>query len=961
MPENHWPSARIPCYAAAVVTELRAAGDCEAETRFLQRMTGNHFARHPSGRGHARFAARDILLPADPRDGRDLSSTISDRTVMDLPTCPACGQSVIDDDAAECPFCGASMSGKPSAGRAGTAAPKARKAAGKSSGSTAGKAAAKEGAKTSGKPAGTKAASKSDAGAQAGRSAAAKPTRAAEPDAGRSGDDDPFAVDTSAHSNVLQALPKPAKGRLHKVVCPMCETPGFIPKKAAGREVRCANKECLVPIFKTKPIEEPKPEAVEEETDESSASPLKMYLAIAGVVVLLAGGGWYWFQRANPTEVRIDVPEQPSGTTSIASANEQEDNSTKSDESPEQPAPEPQVDWSGMRQSILEQSVEAARQSKSNRSKPFCRQMTAEAFALAGEFANAENEIEQLAFVGRQVKYLQMAPLSVVAWEQMARGDEAAARDAVGRARSLTDQLPTWGRTPIDLSTQLAAVLAATNQLGPAESLLREHKADRRDSSIQLSAYLQLQQADEYSRKPLQLTDRYGDWYAPQWVAVTLTLCAHDEFDVALQWVQRASDITARAEAAAAWARRVAAAPGQTNEQIEQLLGTLSPSGAARVAASVGEAFAARGDADAAAGWVARAQSLLEGVEVPPPMTMPSVGATTTFKMPDPAPMWLASVAAADLAAAHMQLQQPDAAWELVTRSLAYARAGAPNVSVVRTRQSEVASSPASVGNTLRRELRLANNDRVQRALREYRRQLDEIAAVSEAGFDLQLGILRQACQWGLAGRVWDEMQARHINAASPQQREPYLGTVLPVIAARQLRAAGDESTAVAVEQAAAKVKSQIEPLAALLVAVKQDLDAGKFGDAARRIERDRNVEDVAIKNQLVLQVLDTQLNDSGWKVQLAFSQALQNPLWREQALGRSVFLSVRAGQGEEVFKFLDGCEYVPTEVAAMGRAFVAGLRVRPGQKAGATPAAADAKTSGSAREASPATGDGGE
>ena len=30
---------------------------------------------------------------------------------MDLPSCPGCNQSVLDDDATHCPFCGASMSG----------------------------------------------------------------------------------------------------------------------------------------------------------------------------------------------------------------------------------------------------------------------------------------------------------------------------------------------------------------------------------------------------------------------------------------------------------------------------------------------------------------------------------------------------------------------------------------------------------------------------------------------------------------------------------------------------------------------------------------------------------------------------------------------------------------------------------------------------------------------------------
>src|SRR5262249_55066482 len=41
----------------------------------------------------------------------------------DLPSCPSCGQSVLDDDVDECPFCGASMSGRPSSKSAAKSAP----------------------------------------------------------------------------------------------------------------------------------------------------------------------------------------------------------------------------------------------------------------------------------------------------------------------------------------------------------------------------------------------------------------------------------------------------------------------------------------------------------------------------------------------------------------------------------------------------------------------------------------------------------------------------------------------------------------------------------------------------------------------------------------------------------------------------------------------------------------------
>ncbi len=60
------------------------------------------------------------MIPLPPRclGGRSgfsprslLRSTRFRARSMDLPTCPACGQSVLDDDAVDCPFCGASLKG----------------------------------------------------------------------------------------------------------------------------------------------------------------------------------------------------------------------------------------------------------------------------------------------------------------------------------------------------------------------------------------------------------------------------------------------------------------------------------------------------------------------------------------------------------------------------------------------------------------------------------------------------------------------------------------------------------------------------------------------------------------------------------------------------------------------------------------------------------------------------------
>ena len=136
-----------------------------------------------------------------------------------LPTCPSCGQSVLDDDAVNCPFCDASMKGKPGAKPAPQAA----------------------------KPSASAAAAK--------KAAASEKAKAA--------DDNPFGTDSPTTSRkAIQLLAKPGKGKLHRIVCPMCEAPGFCEKAAAGKYVRCPSETCPMPFFTAPALEGDKSDEV---------------------------------------------------------------------------------------------------------------------------------------------------------------------------------------------------------------------------------------------------------------------------------------------------------------------------------------------------------------------------------------------------------------------------------------------------------------------------------------------------------------------------------------------------------------------------------------------------------------------------------------------------------------------------------------------------------------------------
>src|SRR4051812_13176390 len=149
---------------------------------------------------------------------------------MDLPTCPACKQSVLDEEAVECPFCGAPMKGGASAARPGAAAkPPAAKS-------------------PAARPGTSKTGSSPDIAARssAGRG---RPEKTDDEPAAPAADDDPFAIDPSVAASAIPVSRQPGPGKPLEVVCPMCETKGFVSLKAAGKQVKCCNPQCMVPIF----------------------------------------------------------------------------------------------------------------------------------------------------------------------------------------------------------------------------------------------------------------------------------------------------------------------------------------------------------------------------------------------------------------------------------------------------------------------------------------------------------------------------------------------------------------------------------------------------------------------------------------------------------------------------------------------------------------------------------------
>ena len=76
---------------------------------------------------------------------------------------------------------------------------------------------------------------------------------------------------------------------------------------------------------------------------------------------------------------------------------------------------EPAINLREIQPQILKLMVKTSQRRSINQRKPFCRRLTSEAYALTGDLDGAREQLKRLAFVGPEVPFYGVLPLSVIA------------------------------------------------------------------------------------------------------------------------------------------------------------------------------------------------------------------------------------------------------------------------------------------------------------------------------------------------------------------------------------------------------------------------------------------------------------------------------------------------------------------------------------------------------------------
>jgi hypothetical protein len=808
---------------------------------------------------------------------------------MDLPICPACGQSVLEDDAVDCPFCGAPMKGGAAKGGKAAPAKKPTAAPAPAAGAKPAAATSTSGAHSTAKPA----------------SSAAKSTAATK---GKAAADDENLIepDASLQAQSIPVVPEKSEKKSFEVTCPFCKSVGYVSPRHAGMHVKCHNPKCLVPIFKAPEIKKEEAPAPPPARKKS-----KLPLIAVGVVLIGAIAGGIWWAMQPPKEVVVEQGQlyKPTGTGDddakklITDAEERK----RKKEEDARKASSATLAPDELIRTAAGNIVELAQRTATTNSKQSSRRMAAIALITAGDVKRAQEQIDwfQSVDAGKKVPEYQITPLVALAWHHLASGNAAEAGKALDAAATLVAKLPSQSRFTALAALELATAQVAADRTDAARELVS--KFPFRNSLGQLTANLHVgRHAASFNADAKLPGHVVGDWQNPSWVAVTLAATHHGRWSQALKFASEIKDEEIKSECIAVWSEAWASEalrakkPDDVAKAREAGAG-LTPAGQVRVLARVAAVQIDNGDRSGGEASLKLAEEKLNSISVPPPVKLGDLKDILNLNLPDPVPLRLALLAAAETAALQDRLGQPDAAWSSLQKSLAFARAMAPSPVATELRTSENENRVDLVKQELKAVRELRSDDDVRRAFNRFKQQCADLQQAAYGRFVLQVQVLRAATQWGIRDRLWDEFQILTAKQ-DPNEREPYITTPLPQRLVFQLAQSGKADSAREISDRFSQLKVPTDSYLDLEQTTTTLMASGDVDGAAAMLNNftgDKHRRDLWAVRLACRQVLDGHVEAA-----LKLSLSISDDLFVDDAVRCTAAFGAVNGHAEALWKF---------------------------------------------------------
>ncbi len=837
---------------------------------------------------------------------------------MEFRNCPSCKASVLEDDVADCPFCGASMSGKPGAKPApkpasGPAKPPAPGLA--KPGAPAAKGAAAE------KPPAT-------------GTARTRPNREPEPE--REEDtSDPFEVDPLANKSATQVSVKSAKGRTIEVKCPMCDTVGFIAPTQAGKDVKCCNPSCKLSVFKAPKLP---PELVAEPEKPKGLSTLMLSIIGVLAVALVGGGIWYFVLREElkPLVVPIDpLPPTPEPVKPDPLPGNEVKHPTKHIVSTV--AEIKKLSLEKMPETIVQRDI---------RSKPYGKQLATEALLSVGDLAKAQ---AQLASMGAGGVQYTIGPLAILAQLQLDAGDKAGAEASLKEAVAQSGKLPDVGRTPLDAVAILAATLVRFDRTPEAVQLLGRYAKKNSDGRATLSllwrASLDRGSFDLARESSLSHLDLCGK---PLWVSTAIHLCRHGQWDQALAWAKSAPDAVTQDGALAAWAGMLASRLVRTPDPaLEAKLKTATDaaglSAKVRMLVAAAEVRFQSGDKSITQTTANEIATLLALTPIPPVAPMPDMKAIYDSKgvpfaaLPNPGPGTSLALAFGDIADLQMKLGDTASGWATQAKALEVLRSVTPSPALAQHLADQCDKNGEVIKNQLNTALKLGNEEgKKLRSLSQYRLQCEVILNLANDRFAIQQSLLRRSIRYGLHQEVWQyaqDMELKELAEMDPYRSRSSLLTDLYYSTFFQEKARKDFAIQAYGVYTPKEQKAVMDALATVGQIARADSeartgDASKVADMLKPLYVGTTIDRHVIDQHVLGMVGELARKSIGSSYTYIQRFGLAEPTIKEDSLRLLAGLSITLGQGPELWKLMeDDLDIKSTDRAAAYLGYLEGIQ----------------------------------
>jgi len=843
---------------------------------------------------------------------------------------------VLDDEAELCPFCGAPLK---KGGAAATKASPAQPAPASRPASPAPSAAPPTRTTGPTKPSATQRPGSPGSSKASPAQDKKSPEKAAR-SAAEEALEESFKVDSSAGLDVPQASRQRSQSRPYKVQCPMCETVGYVPRSSAGKEIRCANRDCMVPVFVA-----PKPEKQKEEEE---ARPKKLtaknlLIGLSAVILIAVAVGF--FIKNQPEEIkRSKDPDPPPVINSGVAVAPQE--KTNDANAVQQPIVEKPLTLSEERDRTLAMMSSAAQDQGHNRSRPLCDRIVAQTAADCGNLELAAKFLERLNNAENGLTFYRVPPLTAIAWRHLKSGDKAAAEKALDESSKAAADLPVEGVFSIDASAWLAAALTAAGREKDAPALVA------RFPSSGTSGRLAAAEARAVAWNSYDI-DR-ADQDRPLLDVQSLQLPVVVEISVArgfpaeaLRLAQSTPNESLRSECEIAWLEAVQRANSsglkpagdQNVAAIDAVLAKLRPAAQARSHARFGLLRLRANDKAGAESELKAAVTALGSAQAGAEFELPSLKEIYEWQPSDLGPAHQNALAYAEIARLQGGLGQAAGANRSLSIALDCVRASAPSPSAIDAKERINRTNRAGLRSELQATLKL-RDAQVDAAANQYGRNLLALGKAAEARFALELEILDTALAWADPAQVW-KLISNRMTPGDVDRMEPFGRTALPWQLILRLNSKGanrDEKTLTAIRKAVADIPPNAlalldDAISRVNEATPSDLEEGiKSIDGIERSDQQR----------AGLIIVDRLVASGQFEKAFKFAREILDPNLKEETMEWCVGVACRLGQGRPVKEHLHtaNSSLSSTQKVAAWRGFLIGLLARERAESAAASAA---------------------